>query len=82
MKARKVKIVVKPIVPEADRSFYDKEEPPDGTYFYDIEHDDPDTAHELAKDIFHSTVPIEVLDNFDIEVTSEEREVPCPKSST
>lgn len=74
MKKWKVKFVVKAIVSDDERSCDDKETPPDGTYFYDIEHDDQDAAHELAKDIFHSTIPIAVLDDFDIEVTSEEKE--------
>lgn len=48
----------------------DREQHPEGTYTYPIEAVNLRAAKEQALDAFHSSVPIALLENYDIEATS------------
>jgi hypothetical protein len=64
-----VRIVVKALVPETELSQDDIETSPVGTHLFDVEAVSRRQALVYGLDAFHATVPIDVLDDFDIDAT-------------
>ena len=72
MKQYLIAVTVLALVEWADRNGNDQEDDPTGTRDYRVDADRPEDAIELALDIFHSTVPIKVLDDFEIRAQVKE----------
>lgn len=67
-----VEIEVKQLAPNSELDADDKAENPSGVWDINVQANNKEQAEEFGLDEFHETVPIAVLDDFDISVSVEE----------
>lgn len=62
----RVVVTVTSLVRWDERDFDDQQDDPCGNHTFDVEADNKEAAGEKALDVFHDTIPIACLDDFDI----------------